>query len=71
MGRNSMSREKLDDRISWLKRELADLEATPTNCLTCANKKYSANECVKHGDIPLDCLVRTDCPDWELELIPF
>lgn len=66
-----MSREKLDDRMSWLKRELSELEAMPTNCLTCSNKKYQSNDCAKHGQIPMDCLVRTDCPDWELELIPF
>lgn len=66
-----MSRVELDDRISYCKRELAELESLKTNCLSCDNKKYNRNECVKHGAIPGEYVLREDCPDWKFQSIPF
>ena len=66
-----MSRAPLEDRILWCKRELAELEATKTDCYSCDNKKYGRNECMKHGVIPFEFMSRTDCPDWAFQSIPF
>lgn len=66
-----MSRASLEERICYCKRELAELEATQTNCLSCDNKKYKSNECMKHGIIPIEFQGHTDCPDWEFSSIPF
>ena len=66
-----MSRKQLEDRLLWCKRELAELEAMATNCNSCENKKYGQNECMKHGPVPAEFVVRTDCPDWEFQSIPF
>jgi hypothetical protein len=66
-----MSRASLEDRICYCRRELADLEAMQTNCSTCERKKYNSSECMKHGYIPAEFAVRTDCPDWEFNLLPF
>lgn len=66
-----MSREALDDRISYCRRELAQLEQTRTTCQTCGNRRYNKNECMKHGPVPVQFMAQEDCPDWEFELIPF
>ena len=66
-----MSRAALEDRICWLKREISELEAMQTNCLTCDRKRYNTSTCVLHGEIPSQFMARTDCPDWELQLVPF
>lgn len=66
-----MSRAALEDRICYLKRELKELEETETNCLSCDRRRHNTNHCVLHGEIPSEYTVRTDCPDWELQLVPF
>jgi hypothetical protein len=66
-----MSRAALDDRISYCRRELAELEKTQTNCFSCDRKKYEINECMKYGPVAVEFLARTDCPDWEFQSIPF
>lgn len=66
-----MSRAALEDRICFLKRELADLEATVTNCLSCDRRRHDTNICMMHGQVPEQFMSRTDCPDWELQLVPF
>ena len=66
-----MSRQSLEDRILWCKRELVQLEQMQTNCHTCERKKYKRNECMKHGEVPFQFLENTDCPDWEFNSIPF
>jgi hypothetical protein len=66
-----MSRASLEDRICYCRRELADLEATKTNCHSCDRKRYNLNECMKHGPVPVEFLENTDCPDWEFNSIPF
>lgn len=66
-----MSRLQLEDRICYCQRELESLQTMKTNCLSCGNKKYNKNECLKYGVIPVEFLLRDDCPDWQFELIPF
>ena len=64
-----MNRTELDDRISYCRRELQNLEGIPTNCTRCTHYRH-ANECAKYGPIPAEFVAR-GCDEWEFDDVPF
>lgn len=64
-----MSRESLQDHISYCQRELTTLQELKTTCHTC--ERFKDGICEGNGQVPEEFTNRTDCPQWQFALIPF
>jgi len=63
-----MNRIEFDDRISYVRKELAGLEAVQTGCMGCS--RYSDGVCKQHGPVPAD-FIPTGCDQWDYQDTPF